>query len=50
MPAQEFHVLRNLADAQQGPWYDEAALDSTVGLMTPEWPRGFKRADVRRFP
>ncbi len=50
MPAQEFHVLRNLADPQQGPWYDEAAIDGLFGLMTPEWPRGFKRTDVRRFP
>ena len=49
MPAQEFHVLRNLADGRQGPWFDEAALDSKLGLITPEW-RPFHRADVRRFP
>lgn len=46
MPAQAFHVLKNLADPALSPWFDEAALDT--GLETPEW-RPFTRADVRRF-
>jgi Domain of unknown function (4846) len=52
MPAQSFHVLRDpsAADAPEpAAWYDEAALDAPAGLMTPEWPRAFHRADVRRF-
>jgi hypothetical protein len=47
MPAQEFHVLNNLADAALSPWFDAAALDG-AGLKTPEW-RPFSRRDVRRF-
>jgi hypothetical protein len=49
MPAQQFHVLRNLADPALSPWFDEAALDTPTGLSTPEW-RPFFRRDVRRFP
>jgi hypothetical protein len=49
MPAQQFHVLRNLADPALSPWFDEAALDTPTGLATPEW-RPFFRRDVRRFP
>ena len=48
MPAQSFHVLVDPASAERAPWYDEAALDSRLGLVTPEW-RPFKRSDVRRF-
>jgi Domain of unknown function (4846) len=46
MPAQEFHVLRSPAGSS--PWYDAAALVSSVGLQTPEW-RPFFARDVRRF-
>jgi hypothetical protein len=52
MPAQSFHVLRD-PSAPSAPepaaWYDEAALDEGKGLVTPEWPRAFHRADLRRF-
>lgn len=48
MPAQQFHVVRNLGDAALSPWFDEAALDSSRGLATPEWLPFFRR-DVRRF-
>lgn len=48
MPAQQFHVVRNLSDAALSPWFDEAALDSAAGLATPEW-RPFFRRDVHRF-
>jgi hypothetical protein len=44
MPAQEFHVLRNLASTS--PWYDAASL--ATGLQTPEW-RPFVARDLRRF-
>ena len=47
MPAQDFHILRNLGEPALSPWFDEAALDGE-GLRTPEW-RPFSRADVRRF-
>jgi hypothetical protein len=46
MPAQQFHVLRNPADAALSPWYRADALAS--GLMTPEWGP-FTAADLRRF-
>lgn len=46
MPAQQFHVLRNLDDAALSPWYDAAAL--AAGLRTPEW-RPFTDANRRRF-
>jgi hypothetical protein len=48
MPAQSFHVLRN-PSGPDAAWYDDAALDSVTGLLTPEWPRAFRRSDVRRF-
>jgi hypothetical protein len=48
MPAQQFHLLKNLGDPSLSPWFDEAALDRAEGLVTPEW-RPFKRSDVRRF-
>jgi hypothetical protein len=48
MPAQEFHVLKNLGDAKLSPWFDAAALASDAGLVTPEW-RPFHARDVRRF-
>ena len=49
MPAQEFHVLVNLAAPKGGgPWYDAAALATAAGLATPEW-RPFHASDVRRF-
>jgi hypothetical protein len=48
MPAQEFHVLRNLADPRLSPWFDTRALDGG-GIATPEWPP-FQRANGRRFP
>lgn len=47
MPAQQFHVLRNLQDAALSPWFNEAALDGD-GLRTPEWP-AFSRSNVRTF-
>jgi hypothetical protein len=48
MPAQQFHVLRNLGDPTLSPWFDEAALDTAQGLATPEWLPFFRR-DVRHF-
>jgi len=47
MPAQELHVLRNLA-LSASAWFDAAALASPAGLATPEW-RPFTARDVRRF-
>jgi hypothetical protein len=47
MPAQQFHVVKNLGDAARSPWYDAAALDG-AGLRTPEW-RPFTRRDARHF-
>lgn len=49
MPAQQFHIVRNLGDAALSPWFDEAALDRPSGLATPEWLPFFRR-NVRRFP
>jgi len=46
MPAQEFHVLKNLADPSSSPWFDAATL--ATGLQTPEW-RPFTARDLRRF-
>jgi hypothetical protein len=46
MPAQQFHVVKNLDFPSLSPWYDAATLDT--GLQTPEW-LAFKRKDVRRF-
>lgn len=48
MPAQQFHVLRNLSSPSESPWYDAAALATAGGLRTPEW-RPFFARDVRRF-
>ena len=50
MPAQQFHVLRNLSSSSSAssPWYDASALRSAPGLQTPEW-RPFVARDVRRF-
>jgi hypothetical protein len=49
MPAQQFHVLKNLGDTKLSPWFDAAALDSTGGLQTPEW-KPFTRRDLRTWP
>jgi hypothetical protein len=46
MPAQQFHVLKNLGDPSLSPWYDAKAL--ATGLRTPEWPP-FRARDARRF-
>jgi hypothetical protein len=48
LPAQEFHLLKNLADPGLSPWFDAAALAGPEGLQTPEW-RPFHAGDVRRF-
>lgn len=48
MPAQQFHVVKNLGDAATSPWFKERDLDSAEGLKTPEW-RPFLRKQVRRF-
>jgi hypothetical protein len=34
MPAQDFHVLKNLNDKKLSPWYREPSVDK---LVTPEW-------------
>jgi hypothetical protein len=44
MPAQEFHVLRNAAGPDHGPWYDA---DFGERLVTPEWT--FRADHLRRF-
>ena len=46
MPAQQFHVLKNMGSASLSPWYPAADLEA--GLATPEW-RPFHWPDVRRF-
>lgn len=48
MPAQQLHVLRDLAAAETSPWYDAAALATPAGLATPEW-RPFHSKDVYTF-
>ncbi len=48
MPAQQFHVVKDLEDQALSPWFDAGALDE-AGVQTPEWPP-FRRKDVRRFP
>lgn len=48
MPAQQFHVVKNLDDTRLSPWFRESDLDQPNGLQTPEW-RPFRRGDVRRF-
>ena len=44
MPAQEFHVLKNLSDKKLSPWYPVDFVDS---LETPEWV--FEKKDLKRF-
>lgn len=44
MPAQQIHVLRNLADPALGAWFAEP----TGTLLTPEWT--FQAGDRRRWP
>ena len=44
MPAQDMHVLKNLANSDGSPWY--AAPDGD--LVTPEWT--FAKASLRRWP
>jgi hypothetical protein len=44
MPAQDVHVLRNLADPRHDPWYVPG---DAPRLVTPEWT--FDRTDLRRF-
>jgi len=45
MPAQEIHILKNLAEPALSPWY---SLDFGDILKTPEWD--FQRRDLKRFP
>lgn len=44
MPAQDIHVLKNLANTRLSPWYD---LDFGRSLRTPEW--WFKGTDLKYF-
>ncbi len=44
MPAQQFHVLRNLAHPKLSPWYEAGPQ-----VQTAEWPRPFTARDARRF-
>ena len=44
MPAQDFHVLKNLSNTDMSPWYE---LNNTDELQTPEWT--FQPVVVRRF-
>ena len=44
MPAQEFHVLKNLHDSKLSPWYP---VDFGATLETPEWV--FEKKDLKRF-
>ena len=44
MPAQDMHVLKNLANADGSPWYPLAFGDQ---LVTPEWI--FPRESLRRW-
>jgi hypothetical protein len=44
MPAQEIHVLKNMANADGSPWYSNF-LEGDVS--TPEW--GFRVEDLKRF-
>ncbi len=52
MPAQQFHVVKNLDNAALSPWYDAATLATPAmpdgGLRTPEW-RPFRQKDARRY-
>lgn len=45
MPAQEIHLLKNLAEPALGPWF---RLPPEGAVETPEW--AFRRSDLRRFP
>lgn len=49
MPAQQFHIVKNLEDSNLSPWFDASLLQKAQGLKTPEW-RAFYQKDVRRFP
>ena len=44
MPAQEIHVLKNMANANGSPWYSNFS-EGNIG--TPEW--GFRVEDLKRF-
>jgi hypothetical protein len=44
MPAQDIHILKNPADAKQGPWY---SLPVNGPLQTPEWI--FKPGERKRW-
>jgi len=44
MPAQEIHVLKNMANANGSPWYSNF---SEGNVDTPEW--GFRVEDLKRF-
>jgi hypothetical protein len=44
MPAQQMHVLKNLQNAEESPWYP---LDFGDRLLTPEWV--FPRDSLRRW-
>ena len=44
MPAQEFHILKNLYHHEISPWYQ---LDGSREIQTPEWK--FSANDLRRF-
>ncbi len=46
MPAQEFHVLKNLSGREYSPWFEIADLE-TKGLATPDWAPFFD-TDLRR--
>ncbi len=44
MPAQDMHVLKNLANGDGSPWY----APPTGDLVTPEWT--FSKGNLRRWP
>lgn len=44
MPAQDFHVLKNMRNKTKSPWYD---LNRSSNIVTPEWT--FARTDLKRF-
>ena len=44
MPAQEFHILKNIDYPDISPWY---TLDTSTDIPTPEW--NFSSNDLRRF-
>jgi hypothetical protein len=49
MPAQQFHVLKNPADAAGSPWHRARSLESPGGLVTAEWWKAFTSTDLRGF-